>query len=473
MKIFMSMVAVVSLVGGCGPTSSQADYEQRIERIATIASEYAGFNGTILVADSDGVFYHNSFGFADEDGTIALTPEHRFSPGSIDKEFTTVALMLLEQQGRLNYHDKLSGYLPELPHWANIVTIEQILTHTSGIPDINYGRNLTTADAIEQIMAVDELVFEPGQGFLYGNLNSVLRAMIIEQITGEPQDVFIQENIFDAAGMDSAYSRTDLAIEQPMTAFGDLPMAVAGIDMYVTALDLYRWETALWNGDIVARESLENVIVPHELRGSSSSAYFDFGSFQRNEDGALVGVMHDGTHPSHYALQSINFDTGLIIILLSSDGAKSTLGPLRQSIASLADNQTVALPASWWLANEVKQQGIASALENYRAAVEEGNGTTADGSEIDSNEQTLNGYGYSLSGSGQMDDAIAVLGLNVELFPNSANAHDSFADILIQAEDYAQAKTITEQGLRLARQDRNSFLIQSMEDYLSTIQANE
>ena len=72
-----------------------------------------------------------------------------------------------------------------------------------------------------------------------------------------------------------------------------------------------------------------------------------------------------------------------------------------------------------------------------------------------------------------MDDAIAVLGLNVELFPNSANAHDSFADILIQAEDYAQAKTITEQGLRLARQDRNSFLIQSMEDYLSTIQANE
>ena len=467
MNFFLKTVAAASLViSGCGEAGTQTDYTHRIDRIVTIASDYAGFNGTVLVADSDGIIYQKSFGFADEDRTIALTPEHRFSPGSIDKEFTTVALMLLEQEGRLGFEDQLSKYLPELPAWADVVSIKHILTHTSGIPDINYGRNLTTADAIEQIMAVDELLFEPGEDFLYGNLHSVLRAMVIEEVSGQPLDIFIQENIFDPAGMTSAFSRTDLAVEHPMKAFGDLPMAVAGIDMYVTALDLYGWETALWKGDIVSRESLENVTVPHELRGNSWSAYFDFGVFWRNEDGALAEVRHDGTHPSHFALQSINFDTGLIIILLSSDGVKSTLDQLRQAIVALRENQTVQIPGAWWLSNEIRQQGLTLALEVYKAAIK-------DGTEITSDEQTLNGLGYKLSGKRQMDEAIAVMRLNIELYPNSANAHDSYADVLIKAEEYELARTIAERGLELAREDSNNFLIQSMEGYLAIIQATE
>ena len=452
------------LIGGSVSASEQPDYNRRIDRIATIANDYAGFNGTVLVANSDGIIYQKSFGFADKDKTVTLTPEHRFSPGSIDKEFTTAALMLLEQQGRLGYGDRLSKYLPQLPPWAATVSIEHILTHTSGLPDIKYGRNLTTAAAIEQIMAVQKLNSKPGEEFQYGNLHSVLRTMVIENISGQSQDVFIKQNIFAPAGMDSAFSKTDPASKPPMMAYGDLPMTVAGIDMYVTALDLYKWEKALWNGDIVSKKSLTAALVPHKESGDSDRAYFDFGGFTTNEDGAVAEVYHDGTHPSHFALQSINFDTGLIVVLLSSDGNKSTLDPLKQAIVALADSPSVQIPDAWWLENERRLHGLPAALETLKSAIRSGERLTP-------KEPVLNSMGYALSGTGTIEDALAVLKLNVQFYPNSANAHDSYADNLLKAKEYSEAERIAERGLALAKKEGNGFLIRSMSGYLKKIQA--
>ena len=467
MNILTEITAAVSLLFvGCVAKSDTPDYAERIDKIVSIASEYTGFNGTVLVANPNGVFYEKSFGFADKENTVALTPEYRFSPGSIDKEFTTAALILLKERGKISYSDKLSKYLPGLPTWAETVTIEHILTHTSGLPDIRYGRNLTTAAAIKQIMAVDKLDFTPGEGFAYGNLHSVLRAMIIEIVSGQPQDVFIKENIFTPAGMSTAFSKTDVDAQSPKVAFGEVNMAVAGIDQYVTPRDLYNWLTALWAGDIISKKSLEIATKPHKLAGNPNRAYFDFGWFTTNEDGSISEIQHDGTHPSHFALQSVNFDTGLVIILLSSDGNKATLASLNQAITTLANKPSVQTPVVWWLTRESKQRGVAATLETLQEMIKSGERQIPD-------EAVLNAMGYGLSGMEMISDALAVMKLNLEFYPNSANAHDSYADILLNAEKYSEAKRIAERGVVVAKDAGNDFLIKSMTGYLEKIKATE
>lgn len=465
MNMIVKITAATSLLlGACNAKIDSTTYAERIDNIATIASDYAGFNGTVLVANADGIVYEKSFGFADIDNKVPLTPEYRFSPGSIDKEFTTAALMLLEERGVISYSDTLSKYLPDLPNWARIVTIEQILTHTSGLPDIRYGRGLTTANAIDQIMAVDKLNYTPGEGFTYGNLHSVLRTMVIEKASGQLQDVFIKENIFDPAGMDTAFSKTDVNAVPPMVAAGEAKMAVAGIDQYVTTRDLYNWEMALWTGKIVSQPSLEYATQPHTVAGNKNRAYFDFGFFTAKADGSIIEIQHDGTHPRHFALQSFNFDSGLVIILLSRDGNKATLAPLNQAITALADQPMVQIPTPWWLTREQKQTGMTAALDTLKAEIKSGVRKVPD-------EPALNSMGYALSIPRTIHDALAVLKLNLEFYPGSANAHDSYADILLKAKKYDEAKTIAERGLDLATQEGNDILIKSMSGYLNKIDA--
>jgi tetratricopeptide (TPR) repeat protein len=362
-------------------------------------------------------------------------------------------------QGHISYDDTLSKYLPDLPIWANQVTIKHILKHTSGLPDIKYGRNLTTNDAVQQLMNIKKLDYVPGDGYHYGNLHSVLRSMIIEKVSGQPQDAFIKENIFTPAGMNQAFSRINLEDNQPLVAYGSSSMAVAGIDMYVTANDLYHWEKNLWGGNIVNLTSLKEALTPHEL---SRGATFDFGYFTKNKNEEILELFHDGSHPSHYALQSINFDTGLIIVLLSSDGNKSTLSLLNQSIRDLSNSTKVQIPSIWRLTNEAKLYGYPSAIKTYKSLIKKGE-------IVKPSESMLNEMGYDLSEANTVEDALLLFKLNLDFFPNSANAHDSYAEILIEAGKYIEAKSIAETGLKLAKRKGDDFLIRSLANYLDKI----
>ena len=86
-------------------------YTKQIDQILSLANDNVGFSGTLLVADSSGVIYQNSIGYANVEKSVKLTPEHQISPGSVGKEFTTIAIMMLQEQGKLNYNDKLSKHL--------------------------------------------------------------------------------------------------------------------------------------------------------------------------------------------------------------------------------------------------------------------------------------------------------------------------------------------------------------------------
>ena len=153
-----------------------------------------GFNGAVLVSKNDKLIIEEYFGYADFQKTTKLTRKHLFSPGSVGKEFTTVGIMLLEEQGRLSYEDKISTFIDGLPEWAKTITIHHILSHTSGLPKIKWKKGILTTDAITQLLNSEGL-FEPGSGYRYSNLNVVARALVIEAVTNQTFSAFMQIKI--------------------------------------------------------------------------------------------------------------------------------------------------------------------------------------------------------------------------------------------------------------------------------------
>jgi CubicO group peptidase (beta-lactamase class C family) len=173
----------------------------KLDTLMKTAHKNAGFNGAILVGTSTKVLYYNRIGFADVQQKIPLTELHLFNAGSIAKELTTVAIMKLAEEGKITYQDSVAKYLPRLNPWANKVTIKQLMTHTSGLPRINWIEGLDSVGVAEQINNIQQLAFTPGEGFLYGNINIILRAHIVEAVTKMDYQSFLKQQVFDVANM--------------------------------------------------------------------------------------------------------------------------------------------------------------------------------------------------------------------------------------------------------------------------------
>ena len=291
----------------------------------------SGFNGAILVSHQGKLIVEEYLGYADSEKTTELTRQHLFSPGSVGKEFTTVGIMMLEDQGLLSYEDKVSKFLTELPEWAKNVTIHQILNHTSGFPKIKWKKNISTTDAIKQILNSEGL-FEPGNGYQYSNLNVVTRALVIEALTEMPFSAFMYDNIFEPAKIKDSYQQLTLKDNSTKKVVGDYPTYLNGVTVYVTPIDLMKFENALTSNLLIPFADVQTKLDGDELSGQNNRALYDFGLFSKDSMGTLLRWKHDGSNPSHHTLKFHDFENDLVIIIMSSDGNKSTLYQIKEKI---------------------------------------------------------------------------------------------------------------------------------------------
>jgi len=430
-------------------------YTKQIDQILLLANDNVGFSGTLLVADSNGVIYQNSIGYATVEKNVKLTPEHQISPGSVGKEFTTIAIMILQEQGELNYNDKLSKHLTNLPSCFSDITIEHILSHTSGLPEIKWEPNLTTNDVKSQLMAIEKLPFKPGNGYSYSNLDVMLRAFVVEKVTGESFATFFKNNILIPSGMLHTFNKIHIDNEPASFVNGDMPSAILGVTMYSTALDLYRFEKALWSGLLVNKHSMEKGLSAHHLSGDHERTYFDFGGFTKDNTGKITQVMHDGSNENQHTLKVSDFDKDLIVIIMSNDGRKLTPFELNDYVLNLSKYTPVQIPESWWFSKEIEQKGFDSTLIDYRKTMQYSN-------KLIKNEFSLWVYGYIMMLQGNLDNAIDIMKINTENFPESADAYDSYAELLLKAKRYKEAKPIIQQGLRIAKKSNDKHLIKSL-----------
>jgi hypothetical protein len=359
---------------------------------------------------------------------------------------------------------KVSKYVTSLPNWSNEITIENIMTHTSGLPSLNWFVGIESEDVNAQINAVKELAFLHENGFLYTNMNIVIRSYVVEALTGMPYQDFVIEEILRKANMPTAIQPIGMnKLTNQITYHGD-PNALKAISLYATPFDLYNFEKSLWRDKIIKSNSLKEMLSGDKYSGSRNRAYFDFGSFYLNNDGERSCWEHDDSSwPSHHAIKYHNFEKDIFVILMSNDGNKNALFEMKTAIFKLLETRLVTIPLIWQFKQKYADKGGLKAIANLKKQ-------TQQNQDIEVPESELNAIGYWLFQQEKYLDAKSVFKLNLELFPNSANVHDSYADVLIKLKDYEQPKIILISRLKLAKIEDNNNLTRSLTGQLKKLE---
>lgn len=277
-----------------------------------------GFNGCVLYAEKGRLVYENAFGYADFRKKEPLTLQSQFQLASVSKMFTAMAIMILHEQGKLDYDDPLVTFIPEFPDKE--ITIRMLLNHRSGLTNYNYladeywDRDLpmSNEDVIELFAKYDPPpYFSPNNGFHYCNTNYALLASVVERITGESFDQYARENIFEPLGMDHTFIynlRGDTLVPRyvPVGVQGHLARrrrpyierdyyqngVMGDKGVYSTIQDLYNWDQALYKEKLVTNGTLQEAFSPGSPRYRGRINNYGFG--WRIKDGRDSTVFHYG-----------------------------------------------------------------------------------------------------------------------------------------------------------------------------------
>ena len=293
--------------------------------------------GLSLAVVQDGrVVKQQGYGFADLELKVPVTPETVFEIGSITKQFVAAALMTLVEEGKINLDEPASRYLSDLPPAWHAVTVRQLLTHTSGIPDfeeiLGYGayRTPTTAPQLIAVAAAKPMDFPPGAQWHYSNTGYYLLGLIIEKVSGAPYVTLIENRILEPAGMTRTRSSvpteiiagraSGYALEDHRIVNRDAiqPTAVGGAgDLVSTTGDLVKWNAMLDAQSVLATESYAQIWSNQALADGSPSGY-GFGWFVSPVRGHRAQEHSGGTAGFSSDILRLPDDRVTVIVLTNS-----------------------------------------------------------------------------------------------------------------------------------------------------------
>ena len=298
------LAAVLLLIAG--PAAAQ-DAAARMDEVVRQQVDKKQFMGAVLVARAGAPVFSRAYGFANLEWEVPNTTDAKFRIGSVSKQFTAAAILLLEQSGKLRVEDLVKKHLPDAPPAWDKITIHHVLTHTSGIPsftgfaDYAVTKKLpATLENLYQSFRNRPLDFEPGQKWTYSNSGYVLLALLVEKVSGMKYDDYLREKIFGPLGMKDTMAEQNGAVVKHR-AYGYTPAltsvfrAADYIDMTVptgagallsTTGDLMLWNEALYGGKLLSAESLRKMTTPFKNN-------YAYGLAVRTVDGRQV-IGHGG-----------------------------------------------------------------------------------------------------------------------------------------------------------------------------------
>lgn len=371
-KIFITFVIFFLLLQT--PVFAQKSKIVLINNFVTAKQKYHKFNGNILVAEKGRVIYKKSFGFADFKNKKPLTEKSVFNLASISKQFTAAAVMLSVERGLLSLDDSLSKYFPEIPYEG--ITIRQMLTHISGLPEQNEfmfkhwnsDNPITNKDMLEYLIKYKpEAAFKPGEDFKYCNTNYSLLAMIVEKVTGQKFQDFVAKNIFEPLEMNETRflnptagnyktipNQTENYIadteNKEFLLPEEIPMyknavALTGLvgagNIHSTTTDLLKWQESLKTTKILKRESIAQMETPQVRASVDGSDAYGYGLAIKSIYNDTKIFHYGGTLGYWNSLQHFKNADRTIIVLSNNEGEKG----LTNAIAAILFDGQVALPS--------------------------------------------------------------------------------------------------------------------------------
>jgi CubicO group peptidase (beta-lactamase class C family) len=348
-----------------GQNSLSADVRGRIDAAVADVLETTGAPSASVAVVRDGtVAYAHAYGLASVEPRKPATADMRYSIGSISKQFTASAILMLAEEGKLSLDDPVSRWLPDLTR-ANEVTLRQVLSMTSGYQDYwpqDYVMppmlQSTTAHQILEGWARKPLDFEPGTKWQYSNTNYVIAGTIVEQVSGMPLMEFLRERVFAplmmmsvvntdeaplGAGEPMRYLRYALGPVRPAPKEGKGWMFAAG-ELAMTATDLARWDISMITQSVLKPESYHTMETEVRLADGVGTGY-GLG-VQVGTSGGRRLISHSGEVTGFTAQNSVYPDDRAAVVVLTNLDASGASGQIAGRIASalftVSDSSTQA-----------------------------------------------------------------------------------------------------------------------------------
>jgi CubicO group peptidase (beta-lactamase class C family) len=261
------------------PAGCSSQPKQPIEDYLSGLVSRGALTGAVLVARGNTVLASGAYGLANEESGIRNTAETRFRIGSNTKQFTAMAILILQDRGRLNVGDSICDYISSCPAAWQTITLFHLLTHTSGIPNYTDFDDFSsllgtpvTVDGLIDRFRTRPLDFSPGARWSYTNSGYVLLGAVVERVSQQGYADFLQQNIFAPLGMQTTgYDANDPPISTHATgyltpgvkaAYFDMSEVYAAGALYSTVGDLYLWDQALLSNRLIPEASLKTMTSP-------------------------------------------------------------------------------------------------------------------------------------------------------------------------------------------------------------------
>jgi CubicO group peptidase (beta-lactamase class C family) len=328
-------------------TSSAQTLADRLQQVVQPYVDTHMFMGSVLLAKDGKVVFSKSYGMADLEWNIPNSPATRFNIASMTKQFTAASILLLEDRGKLKTDDLVKKYLTDAPASWDKITIYHLLTHTSGISDDAAKYEPGTPDKL--VFRDVPLNFQPGEQWAYTDLGYMVLGYLIERISGQTYEQFVQHNIFTPLGMNDSGLMSFVTII-PRRASGYWPgsngvenaerfdprIGFSSGSLYSTIEDLFRWEEGLFGGKLLTPASLRKMTTPFK-------SDYACGLHVNRVDSHLV-IEHDGNNIGFNSDMTYYPEERIAVIVLANLNGTVT-GEMTKSLAAVAHGKAPSAPS--------------------------------------------------------------------------------------------------------------------------------
>ncbi len=467
--VFTAMIVPLAVAGA-------ADENQaRFDELMTSYQELGLFNGAVLVATNGEVVFSRGYGLANMEWGIPNGTDTKFRLGSITKQFTAMIVMQLVEENKLSLNAMVADVLPYFrSDIGSKITVHHLLTHTSGLPNYtahpdffaNASRDTFEVEEFITSFCSDDLEFEPGSKFRYSNSGYFVLGAIIEEVSGESYEQELETRILERLEMsDTGYDHAAEVMERRAAGYEragksyrnadylDMSTPYAAGALYSTAEDLLRWDQALY-GDTLLSESgkakmFEPFLDDYAYGWGVTKVPIGIDEMERTV------IAHGGGINGFNTLIARVIEDRHLVVLLNNTGS-ANLRAMQNGIFDLLYGRKPAQPkppVAEALNEALETGGAEAAIARYHELKEH----QAD--EYDFGQNQLITICYQLMESGELEGAIAVCKLNVELFPEEFNPYDSLGEAYLKAgktelaiQNYAKSLEFNPENTHAVRQ---------------------
>ena len=345
-RLFRTLLLATALAILARSSSAQAPGD-RLQRVVQPYVDAQMFMGSVLVATDGKIIFSKSYGMADLEWNVPNSPTTRFNIASMTKQFTAASILLLEDRGKLKTDDLVKKYLPDAPASWDKITIYHLLTHTSGIREDAAKYEPGTPDKL--VFNDRPLNFQPGEQLAYTNLGYIVLGYLLERISGQTYEEFVQENIFKPLGMKDSGLMSFVSII-PRRASGywpgsngtenadrpDARMGFSSGSLYSTTEDLLRWEEGLFGGKLLTPASLRKMTTPFK-------SDYACGLYVKRVNGRLM-IEHDGNNIGFNSDMAYYPEDRIAVIVLANLNGTVT-GEMTRALAAVAHGEAPPIPS--------------------------------------------------------------------------------------------------------------------------------